>query len=172
MYAIEVCDDEFTKLALNLAFAGSLRIGELLGLTWDCVDISPEAIQEGRSYIYVNKELQRVSKEAVKELDGKDVLLIFPEESKRCKTVRILKTPKTDSSVRKIFLPKSVAMMLIDWKNSQKEIKEVLGKNIRIIGKSNSRLLGSRRERKIGIWRGELSCFSRKRRTTIFLVST
>lgn len=127
MYAIEVCDDEFTKLALNLAFAGSLRIGELLGLTWDCVDISPEAIQEGRSYIYVNKELQRVSKEAVKELDGKDVLLIFPEESKRCKTVRILKTPKTDSSVRKIFLPKSVAMILIDWKNSQKEIKEVLG---------------------------------------------
>ena len=127
MYATEVCDDEFTKLALNLAFAGSLRIGELLGLTWDCVDISPEAIQEGRSYIYVNKELQRVSKEAVKELDGKDVLLIFPEESKRCKTVRILKTPKTDSSVRKIFLPKSVAMMLIDWKNSQKEIKEVLG---------------------------------------------
>ena len=55
------------------------------------------------------------------------MLLIFPEESKRCKTVRILKTPKTDSSVRKIFLPKSVAMMLIDWKNSQKEIKEVLG---------------------------------------------
>ena len=134
MYAIEVCDDELTKLALNLAFAGSLRIGELLGLTWDCVDISPEAIQEGRSYIYVNKELQRVSKEAVKELDGKDVLLIFPEESKRCKTVRILKTPKTDSSVRKIFLPKSVAMMLIDWKNSQKEIKEVLGEEYQDYG--------------------------------------
>lgn len=134
MYAIEVCDDEFTKLALNLAFAGSLRIGELLGLTWDCVDISLEAIQEGRAYIYVNKELQRVSKEAVKELDGKDVLLIFPEESKRCKTVRILKTPKTDSSVRKIFLPKSVAMMLIDWKNSQKEIKEVLGEEYQDYG--------------------------------------
>lgn len=134
MYAIEVCDDEFTKIALNLAFGGSLRIGELLGLTWDCVDISPEAIQEGRSYIYVNKELQRVSKEAVKELDGKDVILIFPEESKRCKTVRILKTPKTDSSVRKIFLPKSVAMMLIDWKNSQKEIKEVLGEEYQDYG--------------------------------------
>lgn len=134
MYAIEVCDDEFTKLALNLAFAGSLRIGELLGLTWDCVDISSEAIQEGRAYIYVNKELQRVSKEAVKELDGKDVLLIFPEESKRCKTVRILKTPKTESSVRKIFLPKSVAMMLIDWKNSQKEIKEVLGEEYQDYG--------------------------------------
>ena len=82
----------------------------------------------------MNKELQRVSKEAVKELDGKDVLLIFPEESKRCKTVRILKTPKTDSSVRKIFLPKSVAMMLIDWKNSQKEIKEVLGEEYQDYG--------------------------------------
>lgn len=47
---------------MNLAFAGSLRIGELLGLTWDCVDISEEAIKENRAYLYVNKEVQRVSK--------------------------------------------------------------------------------------------------------------
>ena len=61
-------------------FSCSLRIGELLGLTWDCIDISPEAIEENRAYVYVNKELQRVTKEALKELDGKDVLLVFPEK--------------------------------------------------------------------------------------------
>ena len=42
-------------------------------------------------------------------LDGKDVLLVFPTNHKKNSTVRILKTPKTESSVRKIFLPKSVA---------------------------------------------------------------
>ncbi len=95
--------------------------------TWDCVDISEEAIEENRAYLFINKESQRVSKAALKELDAKDVLLVFPEKSKKNRTVRVLKTPKTDSSVRKVFLPKSVARMLIEWKEKQDEIKEVLG---------------------------------------------
>ena len=127
MHALEVCDNDRLRLSLNLSFSCSLRIGELLGLTWDCIDISQEAIEENRAYVYVNKELQRVTKEALKELDGKDVLLVFPEKSKINKTVRILKTPKTETSVRKIFLPKSVAVMLQEWKEKQEEAKEVLG---------------------------------------------
>ena len=39
----------------------------------------------------------------------------------------MLKTPKIDSSVRKVFIPKSVAQCLIDLKADQDEIKEVLG---------------------------------------------
>ena len=88
-YALDVCENECLKLCMNLAFAGSLRIGELLGLTWDCVDISEEAIKENRAYLYVNKEVQRVSKKALEELDQKDVIVIFPEERKTNKTVRI-----------------------------------------------------------------------------------
>lgn len=116
MYAMEVCDDERLRLAMNLSFSCSLRIGELLGLTWDCVDISPEAIEENRAYVYINKESQRVKKESLKTLEGKDVLLVFPSQHKTNTTVRILKTPKTDSSIRKVFLPKSVANMLIEWR--------------------------------------------------------
>lgn len=127
MYAMEVCEDDRLKLAMNLSFSCSLRISELLGLTWDCVDISEEAIEENRAYLFINKESQRVSKAALKELDAKDVLLVFPEKSKKNKTVRVLKTPKTDSSVRKVFLPKSVARMLIEWKAKQDETKEILG---------------------------------------------
>ena len=127
MYALEVCEDDRLMLAMNLSFSCYLRISELLGLTWDCVDISEEAIEENRAYLFINKESQRVSKSALKELDAKDVLLIFPEKSKTNKTVRVLKTPKTDSSVRKVFLPKSVAKMLIEWKEKQDETKEVLG---------------------------------------------
>ena len=127
MQALNVCDDQQLKLALNLAFAASLRIGELLGLTWDCVDISKEAVDEGRAYIQINKELQRVSKTAMKELDQMDILLVFPQESVRCTTVRVLKTPKTESSIRNIFLPKSVALMLREQKTAQDEIKAMIG---------------------------------------------
>ena len=42
--------------------------------------------------------------------------LVFPEESRKNKTVRVLKLPKTESSIRKVFLPKSVAEMLVEWK--------------------------------------------------------
>ncbi len=127
MYALGVCGNENLKMALNLAFAGSLRIGELLALTWDCVDVSEPAIAQGRAFIYVNKELQRVSKKAYEELNGKDVLYTFQPESKMCKSVRIIKTPKTESSIRKVFLPTTVAQELVEWKRKQDEAREILG---------------------------------------------
>lgn len=65
--------------------------------------------------------------ESIIKLDGKDLILVFPAESKKSKAVRILKTPKTESSVRKVFLPQSVANMLVEWKAQQEELKEVLG---------------------------------------------
>ena len=127
MHAMDVCKDEKVVIACNLIFACTLRPGEVTGLTWDCMDISPEAIEEDRAYIIINKELQRVTKEALKALDGKDVLLVFPETKKSNKTVRILKKPKTEDSERKIFLPKTVALMLVEWKKKQEQEKEVLG---------------------------------------------
>lgn len=126
-HALEVCEDERLKLAINLAFACSLRIGELLGLTWDCVDISPESIAAGKAYVYVNKELQRVDKSVMKALGKKDVLRIFPELRESNKTVLVLKKPKTATSTRKIFLPMTVAEMLVDWKREQDFTKEALG---------------------------------------------
>ncbi len=95
-HAIEVCEDERLKLSINLAFACSLRIGELLGLTWDCVDISPESIAAGKACIYVNKELQRVSKSVMKTLEKKDVLRVFPELRESNKTVLVLKKPNDE----------------------------------------------------------------------------
>lgn len=37
--------------------------------------------------------------------------LLLPEKSKKNKAVRVLKAPKTDSSVQKVFLPKNVALL-------------------------------------------------------------
>ncbi len=126
-HALEVCEDERLRISINLAFACSLRIGELLGLTWDCVDISPESIAAGKASIYVNKELQRVNKDAMETLEKKDVLRVFPELRETNKSVLVLKKPKTATSTRKIFLPRTVAEMLVDWKKEQDDIKEALG---------------------------------------------
>ena len=125
--AIECCEDQCLKLCLNLAFACSLRIGELLGLTWDCVDISEESIMAGNASIFVNKELQRVNKTVMNMLDSKDILVTFPNQSSKNKTVLVLKKPKTLTSTRKVFLPKSVAKMLVAWKMEQNSIIEALG---------------------------------------------
>ncbi len=38
---------------LTFAFSCSLRMGELLGLTWDCIDISPTSIELGQASIFV-----------------------------------------------------------------------------------------------------------------------
>ena len=67
------------------------------------------------------------NREAVEELDSKEVILIFPSQRKNNKTVRVLKTPKTDTSERKVYIPGFVAQCLIDIKKEQDEVKEALG---------------------------------------------
>ena len=126
-HALEVCEDERLKLAINLAFSCSLRIGELLGLTWDCVDISEESLAEGKASIFINKELQRVRKSTMETLEKKDVLCVFPEHTSGTATVLVLKKPKTLTSTRRIYLPRTVAEMLIGWKRDQEMTKEELG---------------------------------------------
>ncbi len=125
--ALHLCNDLRLVLALNIAFCCSLRMGEMLGLTWDCVDISQESIASGTASVYINKELQRVKRTTLGALEGKDVILEFPASSSHTSTVLVLKTPKTKSSIRKVFMPKAVAEMLIAWKESQDETIELLG---------------------------------------------
>ena len=125
--AIDVCEDDVLKLALNLSFACSLRMGEMLGLTWDCVDISEESIEQDSASIFVSKELQRVKKDTVEKLGDRSIMFQFPSCLGCRSTVLVLKEPKTQSSVRKVFLPKTVAEMLIKHKSDQDEIKEIMG---------------------------------------------
>lgn len=125
--ALENCDDDNLALALNLAFSCSLRMGELLGLTWDCIDITEESIKTGSAYIFVNKELQRVNREALAQLGDKGVIFKFPPALSSTHTVLVLKEPKTKTSVRKVFLPKTVAEMLAKHRKEMDNLKELFG---------------------------------------------
>lgn len=127
LHALEVCEDDILKLAINLAFSCSLRMGEMLGLTWDCCDISEESIAENNASIYINKELQRCNIDTMALLDNKDIIQVFPHILKANTTSLVLKAPKTPTSVRKVFLPSTVANMLVERKRQIDEMKELYG---------------------------------------------
>ncbi len=125
--ALDGCDDSKLYIAMNLAFACSMRVGEILGLQWKNVDISDDAIANDNAYVYVDKELTRASKRAIDMLGEKDIYHIFQPLMANTSTRIILKKPKTTSSIRKIWLPKTVAHILRKWKEAQEELKLFLG---------------------------------------------
>ena len=77
---------------------------------------------------YINKELQRVKKATMNTLESKDIIFTFPEQGIKNSTALVLKKPKTTTSNRKVFLPKTVAEMLVAWKMEQDAIIQALGK--------------------------------------------
>lgn len=125
--ALDECEDGKLYVAINLSFACSMREGEILGLTWDNVHISDDDIARDDAYVYVDKELQRASKRSLETLDKKDVYYIFQPLMPNTSTRVVLKKPKTDSSIRKIWLPKTLAYILREWKQHQDELKQLLG---------------------------------------------
>ena len=125
--ALDLCTDSKLYVAMNLSFACSLRMGEILGLTWDNVHISDEDIAADNAYVYVDKELSRASKRAIEVLGERDIYYIFTPLMANTSTRLILKKPKTESSIRKVWLPKTLAYILRKWKESQEELKDFLG---------------------------------------------
>lgn len=125
--ALDECKDRLLYIAMNLAFACSLRMGEILGLTWNNVHILDEEIATDNAYIYIDKELTRVSKQALEKIGEKDIFYIFPPTMVNTTTRLVLKTPKTATSIRKVWLPKTLACILRDWKEYQDNWKDMLG---------------------------------------------
>ena len=107
--ALELCDDDDLSLALNLAFSCTLRMGEMLGITLDCIDVSEDKIENGTASIFIEKELQRVKRDVFEKLNQRDVLFVFPRCLSGGNTVLVLKEPKTETSKRRVYLPKTVA---------------------------------------------------------------
>ena len=80
-----------------------------------------------KAKVIINKELSRVNAEAMQKLKEKDILKIFPTQKPHCTTRLVLKTPKTETSNRVVWLPKTVAELLVQYKKDQQELKEFLG---------------------------------------------
>lgn len=126
--ALDNCSEGKLFIAINLAFACSMRLGEITGLTWDCVHISDSDIARDDAHLYVEKELARVSQKAIDALGEADILFVFPRMIKGKSTTRlVLKRPKTETSIRKVWIPKTLAYILRDWREKQNKLKEFMG---------------------------------------------
>lgn len=104
-------------MCINLAFACSMRLGEILGLTWDDIEVSKTSVKNNLSCLHVNKTLSRASKATLKELNNKDVIFTFETDFKFKKSCLVLKSPKTQSSNRTIWIPSTIANELLRLKN-------------------------------------------------------
>lgn len=126
---VEQCSNGVLKICLLLAIACSMRIGEILGLQWDCVEVSEETIANNTSKLTVKQELKRCEKaslDAIRKHNAASIFFRFEERKVKnpCKTVLVLKAPKTNSSRRTIFIPRTVAMAILEWKAAQEQEKK------------------------------------------------
>ena len=120
-------------ISYELSFACSLRIGEVLGLQWSNVNITDKNIDDDNAYIDIKQELVEAHVTSLEVLENKDVIFEFPYSIDKAnrKTKTILKKPKTESSIRRIWLPKTLAYILKQWKQEQEEYKEYFGSEYR-----------------------------------------
>ncbi len=101
--ALDNCQDGKLYIAINLAFACSMRMGEITGLTWDCLHIADDDIVNDDAHVWIEKELTRVDQRAIDALGEKDILFVFPRlMGSKSSTRLVLKKPKTESSIRKV----------------------------------------------------------------------
>ena len=125
--ALDACESTRLYLAMNLAFACSLRMGEILGLTWDNVHITDADIAADDAWIFIDKEIARATQQAIDAIGEKDIYHIFEPVMPGTATRVVLKRPKTEGSIRKVWLPKTLAYILRKWQQSQAEIIDFLG---------------------------------------------
>ena len=129
--ALNCCEDMNLRLCLSLAVGCSMRIGEILGLQWDRVHIEDDLVKAGDAYLEVRYVLSRCSNDSIEALEKNHrstVVLKFPYCVEReTKTTLVLKDPKTESSVRTIYLPFAVVEDLRKVKAQQEEYMRLLG---------------------------------------------
>ena len=96
---------EFTPkdIAIKLAFATGMRLGEITALKWDDINLIDCTID-------INKSLKQVQ-----FIDG------IGKDQRRSEL--ILQSPKTENSIRIIPIPATMNKILKDWKLEQKKLK-------------------------------------------------
>ena len=83
----------------------------------------------------IRQELKRSDKKALEVLEARKrstVYFVFPETKEDCKTSLVLKAPKTESSVRTVYLPNTVAVELLKLKKPSRRKRNVCMGCIRI----------------------------------------
>ena len=112
--ALDSMEDPILHLAVHLTLVGALREGEIVGLTPEDIDFDAA---DGIGTFRINKSMQRVRKEALNQVDDGCIIKIFPDKLERSTTSLILKSTKTASSCRTIFMTSALKEELKKWLN-------------------------------------------------------
>ncbi len=102
------CSNHYYGMAIKFDFYTGLRAGELLGLTWDCVDFCKNTIR-------INKQVQR-NKNFKRKGDSKTIL-------------GFVYNTKTKTSNRIIKVMRPLMIELTEYKKEQDILKKKLGQN-------------------------------------------
>ena len=112
--ALQTIENPALHLAVHMSMILSLREGEILGLQPSDLDFDAA---DGRGTISVSKTMQRANKDALEKLDPNQVYHTFPDRRERSTTSLILKSTKTASSCRTIFMTSALKEELKKWLN-------------------------------------------------------
>ena len=138
LYALDCCTDPILRLAMLLALGCSMRVGEILGLQWDHVFCEKEDIEAGLARVRIDRELKRCKADALQALEcrGRSKLIFrFPDwKQTGSSTALVLKEPKTASSVRTVYLAKTVALALQQERVRQNSVKTLVGEGYQDFG--------------------------------------
>lgn len=115
----DISDPEL-HLAVHMTYIGSLRIGENVAITIDCIDFENDKI-------FINKTLQRVSKDSLEAIPQHDLTFVFPTVMEGKKSCLILKTPKTKKSKRYMYLTPQLKEEIKQRISEINRNKELLG---------------------------------------------
>ncbi len=114
-------EDPILHLAVHLTLVGALREGEVVGLTPEDLDFDAA---DGIGTFRINKSMQRVRKGALNQVDNGCIIQVFPDKLERSTTSLILKSTKTASSCRTIFMTSALKEELKKWLNSWRQTRE------------------------------------------------
>jgi len=116
----EIYDLYVIHCAIQLAFACSMRGGEVCGAQWSRFDVEDQML-------YVDRVIDRVDKRLMEKLPKMDIMFKFPNLYPGTRTVIVLKQPKTEGSIRNVYTPDTVTQQLLTLKRMQTKLKTELG---------------------------------------------
>ena len=106
--------------AIQLAFACSMRGGEVGGAQWSRLDADNQML-------YIDRVIDRVDKKLLEKLKKMEILYLFPNLFPGARSSIVLKQPKTDGSIRNVYLPDTVMKKLLKLRELQEQMREELG---------------------------------------------
>jgi len=116
----EYYDCYLIHCAVQLAFACCMRGGEVGGAQWERLDAQNQVL-------YIDRVIDRVDKDLLKKLTKIEVLFKFPNLFPGTKSVIVLKQPKTEGSIRNVYIPDTVMQKLSILRSMQEAMRADFG---------------------------------------------